>query len=82
MQQPFDHQPAAIAAPGMPLQSVGQDDESAHDSTLDNEWVNKAKEVVERTHTDPYIQSRELGKIKVQYIKARYNKDIKISEQT
>jgi hypothetical protein len=49
---------------------------------LDAEWVNKAKEIVERTHTDPYLQSKELSRIKAQYIKARYSKDIKVSEET
>ncbi|HET8670803.1 MAG TPA: hypothetical protein VFM05_09320 [Candidatus Saccharimonadales bacterium] len=47
------------------------------DSALDEEWVNKAREIVERTHNDPYLQGREISKIKAQYIKVRYNKDIK-----
>jgi hypothetical protein len=47
---------------------------------IDQEWVDKASEVVERTHTDPYLESLELSKIKAQYIKARYNKDIKVVE--
>ena len=50
------------------------------DTPFDEEWAGKAKEIVNRTHTDPYLQSKELSKLKAQYIKARYNKDIKISE--
>lgn len=51
------------------------------DSALDEEWVNKAREIVQRTHADPYLQSKEISKIKAQYIKVRYNKDIKSSEE-
>lgn len=50
------------------------------DTLFDEEWVSKAQEAIERTHADPYLQSKELGKIKAQYIKLRYNKDIKVEE--
>jgi hypothetical protein len=55
-------------------------DDIADETALDLEWVGKAREIVERTHADPYIQSRELSRAKAQYIKARYNKEVKISE--
>jgi cell division septation protein DedD len=48
------------------------------DTDFDEEWVAKAREVVARTYNDPYLQSQELGKLKAQYIKLRYNKDIKV----
>lgn len=51
------------------------------DAAFDEEWVNKTRAVVQQTHADPYLQSQELGKIKAQYIKLRYNKDIKVSEE-
>jgi hypothetical protein len=44
---------------------------------IEKEWVAKAKEIVAHTHGDPYIQNKEINKIKAQYIKKRYNKDIK-----
>lgn len=50
------------------------------DTPFDEEWVAKAKEVIQRTGTDPFAQSKELSKLKAQYIKTRYNKDIKVSE--
>lgn len=50
------------------------------DTPFDEEWASKAKQIVDHTHADPYLQSRELSRLKAQYIKARYNKDIKISE--
>lgn len=80
--QPSAPVPDPIAAATAQLTGGGlsavQTDEV--DTPFDEEWVTKAKEVVERTHTDPYAQSREISKLKAQYIKARYNKDIKVSE--
>lgn len=50
------------------------------DDAFDEEWVIKAKQIVEKNQTDPFLMSNELSKLKAQYIKARYNKDIKVSE--
>lgn len=66
-QQPAGSTQPAVATP--------EDEEP--DTPLDEEWVEKAKEIVGRTHADPFMQSKELGQLKVGYIKARYNKDIK-----
>jgi len=73
-----------LAAPPVPVptasdQSTVQTNDDS-DVVLDEAWINKAREIVERTHTDPYLQSQELGKIKAQYIKVRYNKDIKVAD--
>lgn len=56
---------------------AGSDDSGAH---LDEQWVDKAKELVGRYGSDPYSQSRELSKLKAEYLKARYNKEIKVSK--
>lgn len=45
---------------------------------IEKEWVEKAKAIVARTHGDPYTQNKEINKIKADYIKKRYNKDIKL----
>lgn len=50
------------------------------DSAIDQEWVNKAKDIVEQTKGDPFTQSRELNKAKADYLKTRYNKDFKVAE--
>ena len=47
---------------------------------LDEEWVNKAKAIVDKTKNDPYQESLELNKVRADYLKVRYNKDIKVSE--
>jgi hypothetical protein len=47
---------------------------------IEKEWVNKAKEIVERTRENPYQQSKELNVFKADYMKKRYNKTLKLSE--
>ncbi len=48
---------------------------------IEKEWVNKAKAIVQRTKDDPRVQNREINKIKADYIKKRYNKEIRVSEE-
>ena len=51
----------------------------ADDSDLiEKEWVNKAKQIVERTRDDPYRQSEQLTGVKVEYMQKRYGKSIKL----
>jgi hypothetical protein len=47
---------------------------------IEKEWVNKAKQIVEKTRDDPYKQSEELTVVKADYIKKRYNKTIKLNK--
>jgi hypothetical protein len=82
--QPPAHQPQ------MPIPPLGQQPRmrppstahlAAQDSDLiEKEWVEKAKEIVERTRHDPFLQNREITKMKADYMKKRYNKDIRIPE--
>lgn len=46
---------------------------------IEQEWVDKAKEIVARTKDDPYQQNKEISRVKADYLKKRYNKDLKIS---
>lgn len=53
----------------------------AEDSDLiEKEWVERAKQIVMHTREDPYEQQRALSQMKADYLKKRYNKDIKISD--
>jgi hypothetical protein len=45
---------------------------------IEKEWVIKAKEIVNKTRHDPYVQNKEITKFKADYMKKRYNKDIKL----
>lgn len=47
---------------------------------IEKEWVNKAKQIVEKTRDDPYKQSEELTLVKVDYMKKRYGKALKINQ--
>lgn len=47
---------------------------------IEKEWVIKAKEIIERTKHDPYQQNKQVERMKVDYMKKRYNKDVKLTE--
>lgn len=47
---------------------------------IEKEWVEKAKQLVDKTKNDPYVQNKEMSKFKATYIKKRYNKDIKLNK--
>jgi hypothetical protein len=59
--------------PSMPLQAEDVD-------LIEKAWVEKAKAIVRSTHGDPYRQNKELSKVKAEYIRKRYNRNIKVSE--
>ncbi len=48
---------------------------------IEKEWVEKAKQIVDSTKHDPYRQNKELTRVKADYLKKRYNKDIKLNEE-
>jgi hypothetical protein len=48
---------------------------------IEKEWVDKAKAIVANTKDDPHLQNKEMSKVKAQYLKTRYNKDLKLSEE-
>lgn len=71
--------PAAAVDPGGTT-AVSATPAIADDSDLiEKEWVVKAKEIVEKTKHDPYLQTKEMSKVKADYLKKRYNKDLKVS---
>lgn len=43
---------------------------------IEKHWVEKAKEIVDKTHDDPFKQKSEMSKVKATYIKERFNKAI------
>lgn len=73
-----DHSQPQARAQSTVLGSVPM---AADDADLiEKEWVSKAKEIVEKSKEDPHEQSREMSYLKADYLKKRYNKDIKVSE--
>lgn len=47
---------------------------------IEKEWVDKAKEIVERNKDDPHEQNKEVNALKADYMKKRYNKDVKVQD--
>ena len=69
------------AAPPSGVTGVTAPPQIAEDTDLiEKEWVDKAKQIVDRTKHDPHQQSSEMNMMKVDYLKKRYNKDVKLSE--
>lgn len=74
-------QAPASAMPQVPSAQPAAQNLAAGDIDLiEKEWVERAKAIVEQTKNDPFVQNKELSKIKAEYIKKRYNKDIKLIE--
>jgi hypothetical protein len=79
--------PAAVAMPAPPTGVAGQPPATtgtpavADDVDLiEKEWVHRAKALVAKTKDNPHEQNKEMSKFKADYIKKRYNKEIKVSE--
>lgn len=53
----------------------------ADDSDLiEKEWVTRAKQIVSSTHDDPFQQNRSIMKLRADYLKKRYNKNVNIEK--
>jgi hypothetical protein len=81
--QPQAPAPAVPAQPVVPAPVVLADPAAvAEDGDLiEKEWVLKAKAIVEQTRDDPYNQNKQMNKFKADYIKKRYNKDVKVNDE-
>jgi Txe/YoeB family toxin of Txe-Axe toxin-antitoxin module len=55
-------------------------DVAADTDVIEKAWVDQAKKLVSETRNDPFKQSREINKLKADYMKKRYNKDIKLPD--
>lgn len=79
---------AIPAVPGLPSSATTATNASLTDDQLiaddadliEKEWVNKAKAIVDNTRNDPHLQNKQINLVKADYIKKRYNKDIKVSK--
>lgn len=47
---------------------------------IERVWVDKAKAIVEQTKNDPYLQNKEMNKVKAKYIESRWRKKIKLAD--
>lgn len=76
--QPLPSQPPVFQQP-TPQQLSSMPVIADDTDLIEKEWVEKAKEIVERTKHDPYQQNKEVEKVKADYLKKRYDKDIKLT---
>lgn len=73
--------PVSDTATNAPTVTVSGAPSIADDVDLiETEWVNKAKKIVNETRDDPRQQNREVSALKADYMKKRYGKDIKLSD--
>lgn len=71
---------ADLVDPVTPVQSSATPLLADDADLIEKEWVIKAKQIVAATKEDPYTQTREMSKFKADYLKKRYNKDLKVEE--
>jgi len=43
---------------------------------IEKEWVERAKKIIDLTSDDPYVEAKEISKLKATYLKKRFNKDL------
>src|SRR5882757_5141295 len=65
----------ATASPIGPTPAVADDND-----LIEQEWVLKAKQIVNSTHDDPYQQNRQLAAMKADYMQKRYQKTVKVED--
>lgn len=68
----------AAASPVAPSQI---DIDETKETSLDAAWVSRAKDIAMQYSSDPYEQSKQMSSLKSQFIKARYNKDVREAEE-
>ena len=64
-----------------PLAQAVVTDDDLDDDSLDKEWVHKAKTIVEQTQGDPFTESRELSKLRAEYLIRRYGRHMKVDDK-
>jgi len=78
---------AQAAQAAVPVPTQAQAGKSLHPAApavaddldlIEKEWVTKAKGIVEQTKHDPYNQNKEMNLFKADYMKKRYNRDVKV----
>lgn len=79
----FDQLPSELESPTMAnLQKkvLSLPQEASDTDLIEKEWVQVLQEIVSHTSEDPYTQQNEISKLKADYMKKRYNRDVKQGE--
>jgi hypothetical protein len=71
-----------VPAPAPPTPVASSTPAIAEDvDVIEKEWVDKAREVVEKTAGDPHAEEEGIEDLQIDYMKKRYGKDIAKSEE-
>ena len=73
VQQAAAQAPAAPAGTGNPAIADDVD-------VIEKEWVDKAEEVIGKTAGNPHAEEEAVEDLQIDYMKKRYNKDVKKSQ--
>lgn len=73
--------PQPVVTPAAPAKADDDDMPKAAEDVdvIEMEWVNKAKDIINKTKDDPHAQEAEVEKLQKEYLKKRYGKEIKAS---
>lgn len=69
-------------APTTDPAAIGTDDAAAaspaaaDNDHIEKEWVNRAKMIIAQTKDDPHEQKKEISKVKAEYIRQRFGKNV------
>lgn len=76
---PVPKQDSSVA-PAQDTTSIPIPPEAEDNDLIEKEWVERAKQIVLHTSHNPHEQQKALSLMKADYMKKRYNRDIKVSE--
>lgn len=55
---------------------------AADNDEIEKVWVDKAKKIVQQTKGDPYMQERATSRLQADYMKKRFDKDVKLPKES
>ncbi len=76
---PLIDDPIPAASASTPITAPGMADDA---DLIEKEWVDKAKAIVNHTRDDPHQQNKKLNQFKADYMKKRYSKEIRLSDES
>ena len=78
-------QPVMTSSTGMQAGLPADDSHviAEDNDVIEKEWVDRAKKIISLTSNDPYVEAKEMNKLKATYMKKRFNKELpQVDEKT
>jgi len=78
--------PPAEAVSSLPSSALGATTDDSHviaedNDVIEKEWVDRAKKIISLTSNDPFVEAKEMSKLKATYMRKRFNKDIPLADE-